>query len=193
MYLSAGKGLAEGHRAESFRHGSLLLDIGDGADALVDLGLVQLILGNLGQIPTIAVIPHAVGSSSERLDLALDEGPDELNARKLFLRSGSKLLDFFHQWLRDLHLLIRKFMFPRHPGPKDDGGLKLLKPKVFATGELVLGVEPFRPPAGIVFGRLEVEVGDVWTHLAAEATSLELQRAPDDENSAPKRPVGFDP
>jgi hypothetical protein len=29
--------------------------------------------------------------------------------------------------------------------------------------------------------------------LAAEAASLELQRAPDDENSAPKRPVGFDP
>jgi hypothetical protein len=29
--------------------------------------------------------------------------------------------------------------------------------------------------------------------LAAEAASLELQRAPDDENSAPKRQVGFDP
>jgi hypothetical protein len=100
---------------------------------------------------------------------------------------------FFHQWLRDLHLLIRKFMFPRHPGPKDGGGLKLLKPKVFATGELVLGVEPFCPPAGIVFGRLEVEVGDVRTHLAAEAASLELQRAPDDKNLAPKLPVGFDP
>jgi hypothetical protein len=30
-------------------------------------------------------------------------------------------------------------------------------------------------------------------HLAAEAVSLELQRAPDNENSAPKCPVGFDP
>jgi hypothetical protein len=29
------------------------------------------------------------------MDPALDEGPDELNARKLFLWSGSKLLDFF--------------------------------------------------------------------------------------------------
>jgi hypothetical protein len=134
-----------------------------------------------------------VGSSSERLDPTLDEGPDELNARKLFLRSGSKLLDFFHQWLHDLHLLIRKFMPPRHPGPKDGGGLKLLKPEVFTTGELVLSVEPFRPLAGIIFRHLEVEVGDVRTHLAAEAASLELQRAPDDENLAPKRPVGFDP
>jgi hypothetical protein len=110
-----------------------------------------------------------VGSSSERLDPALDEGPDELNAQKLFLWSGSKLLDFFHQWLHDLHLLIRKLMAPRHLGSKDGGGLKLLKPKVFATRELVLGVEPFRPLAGIVFGRLEVEVWHVRAHLAAEA------------------------
>jgi hypothetical protein len=29
--------------------------------------------------------------------------------------------------------------------------------------------------------------------LAAEAASLELQRAPDDEDSAPQRPAGFDP
>jgi hypothetical protein len=122
---------------------------------------MQLILGNLGRIPAVAVIPHAVGSSSERLDPALDKGPDELNARKLFLRSGSKLLDFLHQWLRDLHLLIRNLMPPRHPGSKDGGGLKLLKPEVFATGELVLGVEPFRPPTGIVFGHLEVEVWHV--------------------------------
>jgi hypothetical protein len=81
----------------------------------------------------------------------------------------------------------------RHPGPKDGGGLKLLKAEVFATRELILGVEPFRPLARIVFRHLEVEVGDVRTHLAAEAASLELQRASDDENSAPKRPVGFDP
>jgi hypothetical protein len=51
---------------------------------------------------------------------------------------------------------------------------------------------PPRHP-GIVFGRLEVEVGDVRTHLAAEAASLELQRALDDANSMPKRPVRLDP
>jgi hypothetical protein len=110
-----------------------------------------------------------VGSSSEGLDPSLDEGPDELDAQKLFLWSGSKLLDFFHQWLRDLHLLIRKIMLPRHPGSKDGGGLEFFKPEVFAAGELVLGIEPFRPLAGIVFGRLEVEVWHVRAHLAAEA------------------------
>jgi hypothetical protein len=57
---------------------------------------------------------------------------------------------------------------------KDGGGLEFLKPEGFAAGELVLGVEPFRPPARIVFGRLEVEVGDIRTHLTAEAASLEL-------------------
>jgi hypothetical protein len=30
-------------------------------------------------------------------------------------------------------------------------------------------------------------------HLTAEAASLELQRAPDDEDSAPQRPVGLNP
>jgi hypothetical protein len=30
-------------------------------------------------------------------------------------------------------------------------------------------------------------------HLAAEAASLVVQRAPDDKNSVPERPVGLDP
>jgi hypothetical protein len=84
-------------------------------------------------------------------------------------------------------------MLSRHAGSKDGGGLEFLKPEVFAAGELVLGVEPFRPPARIVFGHLEVEVGNTRAHLTAKATSLELQRAPDDEDLVPKRPVGFDP
>jgi hypothetical protein len=29
---------------------------------------VQLVLGDAGRIPTVAVVPHAMGSSSERLD-----------------------------------------------------------------------------------------------------------------------------
>jgi hypothetical protein len=102
-------------------------------------------------------------------------------------------LDLLHQRLCNLHLLIRKIMLPRHAGSKDDGGLEFLKPEVFAGGGLVLGIEPFRPPAGIVFERLKVEVGDILAHLTAEATGLEWQRVPDDEDSAPKHPMGFDP
>jgi hypothetical protein len=40
---------------------------------------------------------------------------------------------------------------------------------------------------------LEGEVGDIRAHLTAEAAGLELQRAPNNENSAPQRPVGFNP
>jgi hypothetical protein len=134
-----------------------------------------------------------VGSSSERLDLALDEGSDELNARKLFLRSSSELLDLLHQRLRNLHLLFGKIMPPRHARSKDASGLKLLEPKIFAAGGFVLGVVPLRPPAGIVFGCLEVEVFDVRAYLAAETAGLEWQRAPNSENSAPQRLVGLNP
>jgi hypothetical protein len=84
-------------------------------------------------------------------------------------------------------------MLPGYTGSKDGGVLEFLKPKGFAVGELVLGVEPFCPLARVVLGHLEGEVRDIWTHLAAEAASLELQRAPDDEDSAPQRPVGLDP
>jgi hypothetical protein len=40
---------------------------------------------------------------------------------------------------------------------------------------------------------LEGEVGNIWAHLAVEAAGLEWQRAPNNENSAPQRPVGFNP
>jgi hypothetical protein len=116
-----------------------------------------------------------------------------LEARKLLLWGGSKLLSFLHQRLRDLHLLVRKIMFPGYTGPKDGSVLELLKPEAFAVGEFVLGIEPLRPPAGVVLGRLEGEVRDIRAHLAAEAARLELQGAPDDEDSAPQRPVGLDP
>jgi hypothetical protein len=115
-----------------------------------------------------------VGSSSERLDPTLDEGPNKLNARKFFIRSGTELLDFLHHWLRDLHLLFRKFMSPRHPWLKGGGGSKLLEPEVFTSGELVLGVEPFCPLDGVVLGHLEVEVGHVRTYLVAKAAGLVL-------------------
>jgi hypothetical protein len=134
-----------------------------------------------------------VGSSSERLDSTLNEGPDELDARKLFLWSSSELLDLLHQWLRDLHLLIRKIVLPRHARAEDSSGLKFLEPEIFAVEGFVLGIVPLRPSAGIVFGRLKVEVFDVRAHLAAETAGLEWQRAPNNENSAPRRPMGFNP
>jgi hypothetical protein len=134
-----------------------------------------------------------VGSSSERLDSTLDEGPDELDARKLFLRSGSELLDLLHQRLCDLHLLIRKVMLPRHARSKNAGGLKFLESETLAGGGFVLGVVSLCPPVGIVFGRLEVEVFDVRAHLNAETIGLEWQRAPNNKNLAPQRPVGFNP
>jgi hypothetical protein len=40
---------------------------------------------------------------------------------------------------------------------------------------------------------LDVEVLDILTHLAAEAASLVVQRAPNEENSMPERLVGLDP
>jgi hypothetical protein len=82
---------------------------------------------------------------------------------------------------------------PRHPWSKDGGGPKLLEPEVFASGGLVLSVEPFRPPARVVFGHLEIEIWHVRAHLAAKDAGLVAQWVPDGENPVPKRPVGFDP
>jgi hypothetical protein len=62
-----------------------------------------------------------------------------------------------------------------------------------ASGRFVLGVKSLHPPAGVVLRCLEIEIFNVLVHLAAEATSLVVRRAPDGENSTPKRPVGFDP
>jgi hypothetical protein len=134
-----------------------------------------------------------MGSSGEGLDPTLDEGSDKLEARKLLLWGGSKLLDFLHQRLRDLHLLIRKIMFPGYTGPKVDSGLEFLKPKGLVAGGLVLGIKPFRPPARVVFGHLKVKVGDIRMHLAAKTANLEWQRVPDDKDSTPKGPMGFYP
>jgi hypothetical protein len=40
---------------------------------------------------------------------------------------------------------------------------------------------------------LEVVVFDIRAHLNAETAGLEWQRAPNNEDSAPQRPVGFNP
>jgi hypothetical protein len=131
--------------------------------------------------------------SSERLDSTLDEGSDELDSRKLLLRSSSELLDLLHQRLRNLQLLVRKVVFPRYTRSKNAGGMEFLESEVFAVGGFVLGVVPLCPPPGIVFGRLEVEIFNVWAHLNAETAGLIWQRMPNNKDSAPQRPVGLDP
>jgi hypothetical protein len=84
-------------------------------------------------------------------------------------------------------------MLPRHPRSKNGGGSKFLEPEVFAGEGFVLGIEPFCPPARIVFGHLEVEVRNIWAHLTAEAAGLVAKWVPDSENPTPKRPMGLDP
>jgi hypothetical protein len=61
---------------------------------------------------------------------------------------------------------------PRRPGPKDVGGLKLIKPEFFAGEGPVPGVEPLCLLAGVVLQHLEIKVLDILAHLAAEAASL---------------------
>jgi hypothetical protein len=102
-------------------------------------------------------------------------------------------LDFLHERLSNLHLFLRQLMSPRHPRSEIGDGSKLLEPKILTGGRFILGVEPFRPPAGVVFRHLKVEIGNVRAHLAAEATGQVVQGTPDDENSAPKCPMGLDP
>jgi hypothetical protein len=127
-------------------------------NTVIDLRFPQLVRRNSCRVSAIGVFPHGVGSSSERLDPTLYKGMNELDARELFLGHGSKLLDFFHQRLHDLHFLVRELVPPRHPGSKDCGGSKFVKPEVFANGGLILGIKPFHPPTGVVFGHMKIEV-----------------------------------
>jgi hypothetical protein len=47
-----------------------------------------------------------VGPSGERLDSALNEGMDQLEARHLFLGCGSELPNLLHQGLSGRHLFF---------------------------------------------------------------------------------------
>jgi hypothetical protein len=84
-------------------------------------------------------------------------------------------------------------MHPRRPRPKGVGRAKFIKPESLADGGFVPGIKPLRPPAGIVLRHSKVEVLDVLANLTAKATGLIMERVPDDKNSPPERPVGFDP
>jgi hypothetical protein len=77
--------------------------------------------------------------------------------------------------------------------PKNAGRLEFFESEVFTVGGPVLGIVPFCPPPGIVSECLEVEVVDVWAYLNAETAGLIWQRVPNNKDSAPQRPVGFDP
>jgi hypothetical protein len=71
--------------------------------------------------------------------------------------------------------------------------MEFLESEVFVVGGFILGVVPLCPPPGIVFGCLEVEVFNVWAYLDAETAGFVGQRVPNNEDSAPQCPVGFDP
>jgi hypothetical protein len=66
----------------------------------------------LRRVSAIGVVPHAVGPSNERLNPTLYESANKLDARKFLLGRGSKLLDFLHQRLCDLHLVFRELVSP---------------------------------------------------------------------------------
>jgi hypothetical protein len=102
-------------------------------------------------------------------------------------------LDLLYQRLRSLQLLVRKVVSLGDTRSKNAGGMEFLESEVFAVGGFVLGIVPLRPPPGIVFGCLEVEILNVWAHLDAETSGLIWQRVPNNEDSAPQCPVGFDP
>jgi hypothetical protein len=44
--------------------------------SIIDFGFLQLVESESGRVPMIGVIPHTVCSSSEGLDLVLDESAD---------------------------------------------------------------------------------------------------------------------
>jgi hypothetical protein len=84
-------------------------------------------------------------------------------------------------------------MHPRRLGPKCLGREKFIEPESLADGGFVPGVEPLRPPTGIILRRSKVELLDIRPHLTAEATGLVMEGAPNDDDSPPEHPVGFDP
>jgi hypothetical protein len=132
-------------------------------------------------------------SSGERLNPAFDEGTNQLEAGHLFSRCGPQLPNPLHQRLRDRYFFFGQLMCPRCTGPKNIGGLEFFEPEFLADNRLILGVEPSRPPADVVLRHAQIEVLDVRAHRAAETTGLVVERASDDEDSPPERPVGFDP
>jgi hypothetical protein len=76
-------------------------------NAVVNFDLFQLVGSHPCWVAAIGVLPHAVGSSGERLNSAFDEGANKLNARQLLLGPGPKLLDLLHERLGNLQFFVR--------------------------------------------------------------------------------------
>jgi hypothetical protein len=72
-----GSGLAKSHGSEILLHDRFLLYLGNGTNAIVNFDLLQLVGSHPGRIAAIGVLPHAVGSSGEQLNPALDEGANK--------------------------------------------------------------------------------------------------------------------
>jgi hypothetical protein len=128
-----------------------------------------------------------VGSCRQWLDSTLDEDSHELDARKPFLGVARS------RWIFSIRGSVIFISSSESSCLHDTRGPKFFKPEVFATGEFVFGIKPLCPPTSVVFRCLKIEVRDIRAHLAAEATSLIVQGAPDDEDAAPKRPMGLNP
>jgi hypothetical protein len=73
--------LTESFSAEILGHMRLLLHRCDSTNSVIDLSFPQLIRRELRRVPMAGIVPHTVGPSGERLDPALDEGADQLEAR----------------------------------------------------------------------------------------------------------------
>jgi hypothetical protein len=73
--------LAESFHAEILGHGRLLLQRSDSVNSVVNLGFPQLIGRESSRVPMAGTVRHTVSPSGERLDPALDEGADQLEAR----------------------------------------------------------------------------------------------------------------
>jgi hypothetical protein len=113
-----------------------------------------------------------VRARGKGLDSALDESSGQLKTGDLLSRSGPQLNDFLHQWLNDRHFLFRQVVPPGHSASKIADGTEFFEPESLPDRGLILGIEPFRLPKGIVFGRPQVKVVNLRPHNAVEVARL---------------------
>jgi hypothetical protein len=103
------------------------------------------------------------------------------------------MLNLLHQGLCNHHFFFGQLVRPRRPRPKGVGRANFFKPELLTGSRMVLGVKPPCSLAGIILRCPQLEVFNFRTHRAAETAGLVIERAPDNEDSPPERPMGFDP